>query len=170
MRKVVTFIGGSHSKEEAAAVEEVMLRAGFEGPCEPVIRAQGEGIGIIVIQVSVGIFLQPFLQPIADGAADRLKRFFWELHEKTRWGREARLRQIYIRPDAVGDEEWERSGRRGRMPGWRKESPTEPEIVLSSLMPDEAWEALAKLDVDSLEGGGSYSWSDEDRCWRRSGG
>jgi len=118
----------------------------------------------------VAIFLEPFLRPVADGAAGRLKRFFYEVQGKTRWGREARLKQIYIRPDAVTSEEWESSGRRGRLPGWRQEEPDEPALVMSSLMPEEAWEALAELDIDMLEPGASYSWSNDERRWRPSGG
>jgi hypothetical protein len=162
-------IGAGHSDAEAAEIEEVMRDVGLAGPCELAIRAQGEGIAVIVISSTLPIFLEPFLRPVADGAAERLKRLFCELHEKTRWGREARIRQIYVRPDAVTVEEWERSGRRGRLPGWRHENPPEAELVLSSLMPDEAWEALAQLNVECLEPGGSYSWSAEDRRWRRSG-
>lgn len=56
------------------------------------------------------------------------------------------------------------------MPGWRQESATEPEILLTSLMSDEAWEALAALDPYSLDGGRTYSWSDEHREWRPSSG
>jgi hypothetical protein len=169
MSEVVTMIGASHSAEEAAEVEQVMRRLGLAGPVELSIRGQGEGIAVIVIQAAVPIFLEPFLRPVADGAAERFKRFFWELHEGTRWGREARIRQIYVRPDAVTSEEWERSGRRGRLPGWRHEDPQQPELVMTSLMPDEAWEALAELDPDLLEAGGSYWWSDEERRWRRAG-
>lgn len=169
MSEVVTMIGAGHSAEEAGEVEQVMRRLGLAGPVELSIRGQGEGIAVIVIQAAVPIFLEPFLRPVADGAAERFKRFFWELHEGTRWGREARIRQIYVRPDAVTSEEWERSGRRGRLPGWRREDPQQPELVMTSLMPDEAWEALAELDPDLLEAGGSYWWSDEERRWRRAG-
>ncbi len=169
MSGVAIMIGAGHSEDEAAEVEAVMRAVGLEGPCELAIRAQGEGIAVIVIQASVAIFLEPFLRPVADGAAERLKRFFYEIQEKTRWGREARLKQIYVYPDAVTNEEWENSGRRGRLPGWRQEEPEEPAIVMSSLMPDEAWEALAELDVDTLEPGCSYSWSEEERRWRPSG-
>lgn len=169
MSEIVTMIGAGHSDGEAAEVEAAMRSVGLEGPCELAIRAQGEGIAVIVISTTLPIFLEPFLRPVADGAARRLRRFFWELHEKTRWGRDARLRQIYIRPDAVTVEEWERSERKGRLPGWRHENPEEPELVMSSLMPENAWEALAELDVESLEPGGSYSWSSEERRWRRSG-
>jgi hypothetical protein len=170
MSEVVTMIGAGHSEAEAAEVEAVMRDVGLAGPCELAVRGQGEGIAVIVVQASVAIFLEPFLRPVADGAAERLKRFFHEIHEKTRWGREARLTQIYVYPDAVTNEEWESSGRRGRLPGWRPEEPEEPAIVMSSLMPDEAWEALAELDVDMLEPGRSYSWSDEERRWIASGG
>lgn len=170
MTAVVTMIGAGHSESEAAEVEAAMTEAGLAGPCERSIRAQGEGIAVIVIQASLAIFLEPFLRPVADGAATRLKRFFYDVQEKTRWGRQARLKQIYVYPDAVTNEEWEDSDRRGRLPGWRRESPEDPAIVMSSLMPDEAWEALAQLDVDALEPGASYSWSDEERRWRPSGG
>jgi hypothetical protein len=167
--QIVTMIGADHSDDEAAEVEAAMRSVGLEGPCELAIRAQGEGVAVIVISTTLPIFLEPFLRPVADGAAERLRRFFWELHEKTRWGREARLRQIYIRPDAVTVEEWDRSEQKGRLPGWPNEDPDGPELVMSSLMPDEAWEALAELDVESLEQGGSYSWSNDERRWRRSG-
>jgi hypothetical protein len=170
MSRAVTMIGAGHSPEEAADVEEVMRSVGLAGPCELAIRAQGEGIAVIVIQASVAIFLEPFLRPVADGAAERLKRFFYEVHERTRWGREARLKQIYLRPDAVTVEEWEGSGRRGRLPGWRHEELDEPALVMSSLMSDEAWEALAELDVDELEPGRSYYWSENESAWRPSGG
>lgn len=40
---------------------------------------------------------------------------------------------------------------------------------MSSLMPDEAWEALVDLDVNSLEPGANYYWSEEERRWRPSG-
>jgi hypothetical protein len=55
------------------------------------------------------------------------------------------------------------------MPGWRPENPTEAALTITSLLPDEAWQALAELDVDSLEPGRSYSWSEQDRAWRPSG-
>jgi hypothetical protein len=170
MESVVTMIGAGHTEAEAADVEEVIRGVGLAGPCELAVRGQGEGVAVIVIQASVAIFLEPFLRPVADGAAERLKRFFYEVQEKTRWGREARLKQIYVYPDAVTNEEWESSGRHGRLPGWRHEEPDEPAIVMSSLMPDEAWEALFELDVDALEPGRSYSWSHEERRWRPSGG
>lgn len=170
MQRVVTMIGGGLSQEEAEATRAVVRRAGFDGPCEPILHGQGEGIAVVVIQVALPIFLQPFLQPVADGAAERLKEFFRDLHRQTDWGRESLQQQVFIRPDAISHEEWVQSRGRGRMPGWREEDPTEPELVLTSLMPDEAWEALAELDVESLEGGRSYSWSDEHREWRPSNG
>jgi hypothetical protein len=37
-----------------------------------------------------------------------------------------------------------------------REDPQEPELVMTSLMPDEAWEALVDLDPETLEAGGSY--------------
>jgi len=168
MTEAPSMIGAGHSADEAAAVEAVMRDAGFESPCEPAIRSQGEGVAVIVIQAAVPIFLEPFLRPVAEGAADRLKEFFRELHERTRWGRETRQQQLYIRPDAVSAEEWEVSGRRGRLPGWRHEDPQEPEWGMTSLMPDEAWEALADLDPGTLEAGGSYWWNDQERRWKRS--
>lgn len=170
MSRVVTMIGAGHSEAEADEVEVVMRAAGLPGPCELAVRGQGEGIAVIVIQASVAIFLEPFLRPVADGAVERLKRFFHEIHERTRWGREAGLKQIYVYPDAVTTEEWENSDRQGRLPGWRPEEPEEPAIVMSSLMPDEAWEALAELDVDMLEAGRTYSWSEAERRWMPSGG
>lgn len=163
-------IGAGHSTEEAVEVTEVMRAAGFVGPCELALRAQGEGIGIIVIQATIPLFLQPFIKPVADGAAERLKQFFWELQRTTRWGRESRLQQLYIRPDAVSNAEWKQTGRHGRLPGWRQENPDEPELVMTSLMPGEAWDALVALDPDALEPGASYWWSDEHCEWRPSGG
>lgn len=90
-------IGGGLSNDEVDATRAVMRRAGFDGPCEPVLHSQGEGIAIVVIQVALPIFLQPFLQPVADGAAERLKSFFRDLHQQTRWGRESLQQQVYIR-------------------------------------------------------------------------
>jgi hypothetical protein len=169
MTEITSMTGAGHSVEEAGAVETVMRHAGLEGPFELAIRGQGEGVAVIVIQATVPIFLEPFLRPAAEGAAERLKEFFREIHERTRWGREARQRQLYIRPEAISAEEWEASGRRGRLPGWRPEDPQEPELVMTSLMPDEAWEALVDLDPATLEAGGSYWWSEKERCWKRSG-
>lgn len=116
MDSVVTMIGAGHSADEVTDVEEVMRNVGLPGRCELAIRAQGEGIAVIVVQASVAIFLEPFLRPVADDAAERLKRFFWEVHERTRCGKEARLRQMYVRPDAVTSEEWRAQVGRGGCP------------------------------------------------------
>ena len=166
--EVRTIIGVKASGAQARAVEDVLRRNGFSGSCEPDVGAQGEGVSLIVVQTSVSTFLSVFLTPVAEGATDRLKRFFSEMHD-ARDDTDAHLRQIYIRPDAVTPEDWERTRPHGRLPGWPKARPTEPSITLSDSMSDEAWAAVFDVDFDSLEPG-SYSWSEGEKAWRRNPG
>ena len=163
----MTMIGAGATLEETEAVRSVMEREGLRGSCEAVLGAQGEGISVIVIQTAVSTFLAPFLTPLAQNAHDRLKEFFRDMHD-ARNDKQAHLRQTYVRPDVMTSEDWERAKPHGRMPGWRREGANEPELVLTDLMPDEAWAALLVLDFDNLPGG-SYSWSDQKRAWQRSG-
>lgn len=166
MSKATTMIGGGASQEEAEAVRLVMQRAGFEGPCEAVLGSQGEGISVIVIETTISTFLSAFLAPFAADAQKRLKKFFKDQHD-ARNDTSAHLRQTYIRPDIVSSEEWEQNKPQGRMVGWTREGSDQPELTLDSLMPDEAWDALLELDVESLESG-TYSWNSHQRAWCRS--
>lgn len=115
---------------------------------------------------AVSTFLAPFLAPFAQDAHDRLKKFFKDMRDAHN-DELAHLRQTYIRPDAVSADEWERTKPHGRMPGWRTEGAIEKELILTDRMPDEAWEALLKLDFSDLPAG-SYWWNSDERAWRRS--
>lgn len=164
---VRTMIGAGATTDQVEAVDAVMRRAGLVGPCEAVVGGQGEGIAVIIIQTSVSTFLSVFLQPTAEGARERLKQFFRDIHA-ARNDREAYLRQVYVRPETVTPEEWAATRPQGRPTGFPKERLTEPEITLSDLMSDEGWDALLDIDFETLAPG-SYGWNDCAKEWQLTG-
>ncbi len=147
-------------------VQGVLARAGFKDcDCTSDLRAQGEGIGMILLQIPLDVFLTTLLQPIATGARDRLLRLFQDLR-RARDEDLATHGQLYIRPGAVSEEEWEARNRQGPMPGFRKEGDRQPEIMIDSLHLDEAAiDALFGVDFSEVEGL-SFQWDAERGEWR----
>jgi hypothetical protein len=120
---------------------------------------------MVLLQVPLDVFLTTLLQPAATGAQERLIRLFQDLR-RARDEDPASHGQLYIRPGAVSEEEWEARDRQGPMPGFRKEGDRQPEAMFDSLNLEEAAvDALFEVDFAQVAGL-SFRWDAELGEWR----
>jgi hypothetical protein len=146
MTKVQSMIlGGPKGEESVPAVEDVMRRAGFAGPCAPVLRAQGEGIWIVLLELGPKAFVSGILGAAGVDAWKRLKTLMGELREALGQPKGSHG-QLYVRPDVVSDEEWEASARKGPMPGSPKQGTEQEQLQIDTLWSDDDYRAVFEKD------------------------
>lgn len=153
MQQVRAEINGG-SAEEVEAVRAVLRRAGLDGPCTANMHAQGEGIWMVLIEASPGMFLSGFLGAAGVDAWKRLKQFRTELRV-ARNEEEDSHGQIYVRPDPITTQEWEDGDRKGPVPGAPKPG-TDEGLLVDSLMTDEELQALFESPVQQETDGGTF--------------
>jgi hypothetical protein len=156
-------LGGPANEARTDAVEEVMARNRLPGPCYPHLHAQGGGIWFVLIGATPAFFLKSFAESAGEDAWKNVKRFYGEIREalgKT----EDSHGQLYVREGGATKEEWEASGRQGPLPGLPPLGEWPPQIVIDSILPAEALEALFQIDYDELEAS-SFEWDRERREW-----
>lgn len=90
------------------------------------LRAQGEGIWIVLLELGPKAFVSGMLGAAGIDAWKRLKALMDELQEALGQPKGSHG-QLYVRPDVVSDEEWEASARKGPMPG----SPSKAQSISS---------------------------------------
>lgn len=134
-------LGGPKGEASASAVEEVMEQSGFRGPCAPVLRAQGEGIWIVLLEIGPKAFIGGIAGAAGVDAWRRLKGLMGQLREALGQP-EGSHGQLYIRPDVVSDEEWEASQRQGPMPGSPKPGTERDELIIDTLWTDDDYRAV----------------------------
>lgn len=101
---------------------------------------------MVVITIPATAFLAQFSAEAGRDAWRLVKRFLGELrkaHEEP----ERSHGRVYLRPNAVTREEWEKSRPHGRMPGWPGSSEDEDQLTIDTLMTDEEFKALFKRDA-----------------------
>lgn len=135
-------LGGPENEARVDAVESVMARNGFPRPCFADLRSQGEGLWFVLIGVAPAAFRKSFAEAAGEDA--------WRapLHPRRR----------------LAQKRWENSGRKVLLPGLPEPGDNPPQIMIDSILPDEAWEALFDIDYEAL-GGVSFEWSRERRAW-----
>jgi hypothetical protein len=163
--EVRTMILGSPANEErVGAVEEVMARNGLPGPCFADLHAQGGGIWFVLIGVTPGFFLKSFAEAAGEDAWKAVKRLYSELREVLGKDEDSHG-QLYVREGGLTKAEWEESGRKDALlPGIPPPDEHPPQIVIDSILPDEAIEALFRIDFDALEES-SFVWDRDLREW-----
>jgi hypothetical protein len=72
--------------------------------------------------------------------------------------------QLYVREGGETKAEWEASGRKGLLPGVPPQGEHPPQIVIDSLLPDRALEALFEIDFSELEDS-SFKWDWDREEW-----
>lgn len=156
-------LGGPANEARVGAIEDVMARNGFAGPCFAHLHAQGEGIWIVLIGLPPAAFLQALAAEAGKDAWKAVKRIFGELRYALDEGEDSHG-QIYIREGGLTRDEWEASGRKALLPGLPEPGEHPPQIVIDSILPDEAIEALFEIDYDELWHS-SFDWDQEKREW-----
>ncbi len=156
-------LGGEENEARIAAVEEVMARNRLGGPCFADLHAQGGGLWFLLIGVAPALFLKSFAEAAGEDAWKGIKTLYNELrealgHEEDSHG------QLYVREGGETKAEWEASGRKAPLPGLPAEGERPPQIVIDSILPDEALEALFRLDFSQLESS-SFDWDRDRREW-----
>ena len=134
-------LGGPKGEECVTRVRAVVSQAGFDGPCTAELYAQGEGIWIVLITIPPTAFLAGISAEAGKDAWKWLKQFMEELREALREKRGSHGR-LYLRPEAVTAEEWERSKPHGPLPGWHKPGGDGDQLTIDTLMSDEELQAL----------------------------
>jgi hypothetical protein len=145
-------LGGPANEARVGAVEEVMTRNGLAGTCYADLHAQGGGIWFVLIGVTPAIFLKS------------VKPLYHELREALGKDEDSHG-QLYVREGGQTKAEWEASGRKeALLPRIPPPDEHPPQIVIDSILPDEATEALFRIDFEALEGS-SFDWDRDLREW-----
>lgn len=150
-------------EERVGAVERVMARNGLNGRCHADLHAQGEGIWIVLIGLTPAAFLQSFAAAAGKDAWKAVKRLYEELRDALDKDEDSHG-QIYVREGGKTKEEWEASGRTASLPGLPEPDDHPPQIVIDSILPDEAIEALFRIDWETLEHS-SFDWDGDQGQW-----
>jgi hypothetical protein len=156
-------LGGPENEARVDAVESVMARNGFPGPCFADLHSQGEGLWFVLIGVAPAIFLKSFAEAAGEDAWKAVKKIYHELREALDQDEESHG-QLYIREGGATKDEWERSGRKALLPGLPEPGENPPQIMIDSILPGEAWEALFDIDYEVLDEV-SFEWNRECRAW-----
>lgn len=144
-------LGGPENEARVGAVEEVMARNGLAGTCLADLHAQGGGIWFVLIGVTPGFFLKSFAEAAGEDAWKAVKRLYHELREALGKDEDSRG-QLYVREGGPTKAEWEASGRENALlPGIPPQGEHPPQIVIDSILPDEAIEALFRIDFEALD-------------------
>jgi hypothetical protein len=128
------------SVDEANAVREVLKHFGLEGPCSTDLPSQGEGIWMVLVEASPGLFMSGFIGAAGVDAWRGLR----QLLEQLRIARNEKVDshgQLYVRPEVVTTEEWEENGRKGPLPGFPKPG-TDEGVLVDTLMSDDDLQSL----------------------------
>lgn len=156
-------LGGPENETRVGAVEEVMARNGFEGPCFADLHNQGGGLWFLLIGVAPAMFLKSLAEAAGEDAWRGIKTLYNELR-KALGEEEDSHGQLYVREGGETKAEWEASGRQALLPGLPPPGVHPPQIVIDSTLPDEALEALFEIDFNELEGH-SFDWDRGRREW-----
>jgi hypothetical protein len=164
MDRVRTMIlGGRDNEARVGAVEQVMARNGFEGPCSADLHHQGGGLWFLLIGIAPAVFLKSFAEAAGEDAWKAIKNLYRELREALGQDDESHG-QLYIREGGETKAEWEASDRKAPLPGLPPQGEHPPQIVIDSILPDEALKALFEIDFSQLAST-SFEWDRKRREW-----
>ena len=104
----------------------------------------------------------PHLGPLARWKKT-IKNLYRELREALGQDDESHG-QLYIREGGETKAEWEASDRKALLPGLPPQGEHPPQIVIDSILPDEALKALFEIDFSQLEST-SFEWNRRRREW-----
>jgi hypothetical protein len=156
-------LGGPENEARVGAVEEVMARNGFQGPRFADLHHQGGGLWFLLIGVAPAMFLKSFAEAAGEDAWIAVKGLYRELREALREAEDSHG-QLCIRQGGETKSEWEASDRKALLPGLPLQGEHPPEIVIDSLLPDEALQLLFEIDFRKLEAR-SFAWDRHRREW-----
>jgi hypothetical protein len=157
-------LGGPENEARVGAVEEVMARNGLAGTCLADLHAQGGGIWFVLIGVTPGFFLKSFAEAAGEDAWKAVKRLYHELREALDKDEDSHG-QLYVREGGPTKAEWEASGRENALlPGIPPQGEHPPQIVIDSILSDEAIEALFRIDFEALDES-PFHWDRDLREW-----